>query len=293
MDESMALAPVRGHAALRRGRVSEAQRIYLLTFVTDARVAWFANGPLAEAAIAALLDRRSWARSTLLAWVLMPDHWHGVVELGPDESLPALVRQLKCSSSRRVRAAMGATVPWAVWASAYHDRALRKDEGLLAMARYVVMNPVRAGLVERVQEYPYWDAVWAERKVAIPAVGCAVATCVAPTGSPDGPEDPVGATQVATATTELRRTDPLAETPHAGALRNNTIPPTINPTPPNFNGVNDSPNNIDPINTVPAAPIPVHTAYATPTGSAVNARPSSHTNAPRAINDTAVQPGRV
>ncbi|MGD5980663.1 transposase, partial [Xanthomonas citri pv. citri] len=88
-------------------RVSETQRVYLLTFATEGRAAWFANGPLAEAAVAALLDRRSWSHSTLLAWVLMPDHWHGIVELGPDESLPALVRQLKCSSSRRVRATMG------------------------------------------------------------------------------------------------------------------------------------------------------------------------------------------
>jgi len=206
----MTLAPVHGHAALRRGRVSEAQRIYLLTFVTQGRAAWFANGPLAEAALAALLDRRSWQQSTLLAWVLMPDHWHGVVELGPGESLPALVRQLKCASSRRVRAAMGTAVPWAVWASAYHDRMLRKDEGLVAMARYVVMNPVRAGLVERVQEYPYWDAVWAQRKVSVPAEGCAVATRVAPTGSPEGSEAPVGATRVATATLQTPANPPSA-----------------------------------------------------------------------------------
>ncbi|MEH6419437.1 REP-associated tyrosine transposase, partial [Pseudomonas sp. CGJS7] len=173
MDESMATAPIRGHAALRRGRVSEAQRIYLLTFATEGRIAWFSNARLAEATVAAFVDSRSWQRSTLLAWVLMPDHWHGVIELGPDESLPALIRQLKCSSSRRVRAAMAGTVPWAIWARAYHDRALRKDEGLLPMARYVVMNPVRAGLVERVREYPYWDAVWAQRRVAVPAEGCA------------------------------------------------------------------------------------------------------------------------
>ena len=55
-------------------------------------------------------------------------------------------------------AAMGETVPWAVWASAYHDRALRKDEGLVAMARYVVMNPVRAGLVAAPHEFLWSSA---------------------------------------------------------------------------------------------------------------------------------------
>ena len=28
------------------------------------------------------------------------------------------------------------------------------------VARYIVANPLRAGLVERVGDYPYWDAVW-------------------------------------------------------------------------------------------------------------------------------------
>ncbi|MGO1072479.1 REP-associated tyrosine transposase [Lysobacter sp. CA199] len=171
MDELLApvsvpiatLATKRGHAALRRGRASEAGRIYLLTFVTEHRQPWFADTRLAEAAVSALLDARSWRHSTLLAWVLMPDHWHGLVELDERDCLPALARQLKCASSRRVRAVLGQVVPAAVWARAYHDQALRREDALLATARYVVMNPVRAGLVRRVREYPYWGAVWARR----------------------------------------------------------------------------------------------------------------------------------
>ena len=42
----------------------------------------------------------------------------------------------------------------------HHDRALRRDEDLLAVARYIVANPLRAGLVRRVGDYPLWDAVW-------------------------------------------------------------------------------------------------------------------------------------
>ena len=165
LDQSLPKAP--GHAALRRGRVSEAHHVYLVTFTTAQRRALFADAELARCAIAALLDRRSWERSDLLAWVLMPDHWHGLVELGPRDSLPALVRQLKCCASRRVRAAMhGLPVLDAVWAQAYHDHALRREESLIDAARYVVMNPVRAGLVRDVREYPHWGAVWAGGSVA-------------------------------------------------------------------------------------------------------------------------------
>ncbi|MBB5859537.1 hypothetical protein GGR69_001194 [Xanthomonas arboricola] len=28
------------------------------------------------------------------------------------------------------------------------------------MARYLIANPLRAGLVARVGDYPFWDAIW-------------------------------------------------------------------------------------------------------------------------------------
>ncbi|MEE4463301.1 IS200/IS605 family transposase, partial [Azotobacter chroococcum] len=42
----------------------------------------------------------------------------------------------------------------------YHDRAARSVDDLRAMARYIVANPVRAGIVETVGDYPLWDAAW-------------------------------------------------------------------------------------------------------------------------------------
>ena len=47
-----------------------------------------------------------------------------------------------------------------VWAAGYHDRALRAEVDIPHVARYLVLNPVRAGLVARVGDYPFWDAVW-------------------------------------------------------------------------------------------------------------------------------------
>ncbi len=47
-----------------------------------------------------------------------------------------------------------------VGAMRHQDHALRKDEDLVHLARYVVANPVRAGLVERLGDYPLWDAQW-------------------------------------------------------------------------------------------------------------------------------------
>ncbi|MEW2970339.1 transposase, partial [Pseudomonas aeruginosa] len=38
--------------------------------------------------------------------------------------------------------------------------ALRKDEDVRVAARYIIANPIRAGLVRKAGEYPHWDCVW-------------------------------------------------------------------------------------------------------------------------------------
>ncbi|WP_336884798.1 REP-associated tyrosine transposase [Frateuria defendens] len=93
----------------------------------------------------------------LLCWVLMPDHWHGLVELGEHDGLTLAMARFKSLVSRNVHAAIGMRH---VWARGFHDRALRHDESVLTAARYIVTNPVRAGLVSRVGDYPYWNCAW-------------------------------------------------------------------------------------------------------------------------------------
>ena len=47
-----------------------------------------------------------------------------------------------------------------LWQTGYYDHAIRKDEDIQAIARYIVANPIRAGLVTKVGDYSHWDAVW-------------------------------------------------------------------------------------------------------------------------------------
>lgn len=146
-----------GHSALRAGRISLSGQVYLVTFTTQDRHKLFADCGMAMTVSRAIADRRLWYRSRLLAWTLMPDHWHGLVELGSDD-LSVCVQRLKTNTARILRNRYPETQ--AVWAKAFHDRAIRSDENLLDTARYIIANPIRAGLVQRVGQYPYWDAVW-------------------------------------------------------------------------------------------------------------------------------------
>ncbi len=146
------------HAALRRGRVSLPGQLYLLTATTVQRQPLFANFPVACTAARTFNDHRLLGDAQLLAWVLMPDHAHWLIALGERFSLGELVLRLKSASARRINAIR--KTQGAIWAPAYHDHALRAEEDVQAVARYIVANPVKAGLVRRVGDYPFWDAVW-------------------------------------------------------------------------------------------------------------------------------------
>jgi len=48
------------------------------------------------------------------------------------------------------------------WQKDFFDHIIRKDEGLINVARYIVDNPVRKGLVENWQEFPFKGVIGCE-----------------------------------------------------------------------------------------------------------------------------------
>jgi putative transposase len=141
-----------GQSSLRRGRVSITGQIYFITTVTRAREPLFANFDAACAASRAVDDLHP------LAWVLMPDHAHWLLQLEEAGKLDTAVMRLKAASARAANRALYRQGP--LWQRGYHDRALRSDEDVLAAARYLVANPLRAGLVRKLGSYPFWNAAW-------------------------------------------------------------------------------------------------------------------------------------
>ena len=91
--------------------------------------------------------------ATPLAWVLMPDHWHGVLRLGNNAALSDVVRQFKTRVCRELRLACGFHGP--LWQPAYHDHRLCDDTAITTAITYLRANPVRAGLCAHPDEYPY------------------------------------------------------------------------------------------------------------------------------------------
>ena len=149
--------PHAGHAALRRHRLHLPSHVHLVTATTLARQRFFREFAATCEAACCHLDPRV-CRGSLLAWVLMPDHGHWLVQVGDDDDLASIMNRLKSATARAYNRQRGRT--GALWARAYHERLLRGNDDVRGAARYLIANPVRAGLVERVGDYPFWDAIW-------------------------------------------------------------------------------------------------------------------------------------
>jgi putative transposase len=137
---------------LRKGRYSSDNQIYHITTTTLSRVPVFKDFYAARMLVNILKTSDELNNTSTLAFVVMPDHIHWLFQLNQKQSLSKLIQGIKSISSR----AYGKPI----WQTGYYDHAIRKDEDIVNIARYIIANPIRAGLVKRVGDYPHWHAVW-------------------------------------------------------------------------------------------------------------------------------------
>lgn len=142
---------------LRRGRFSEPGRLYLLTSIIEHRKPLLQDFHIARLVVAQFMQAQREGSAHSLAWVVMPDHVHWLIEL-QNLTLATLMRRFKSRTGCAVLKAC--RHQGRIWQPGFHDRALRREDDARAVARYIVANPLRAGLVKRLGDYPHWDDVW-------------------------------------------------------------------------------------------------------------------------------------
>jgi len=146
-----------GYAALRRHRYSIPRHIYHVTSVTSGRTPIFTSRTAAVVA-RDFATQLLWGDAEPLAWVVMPDHAHWLIQLGQRDGLSTVMNRIKSATARHVRAHSPSIRH--VWARGYHERQIRSDVNLENVAQYITMNPVRAGLVNGIGSYPYWNSAF-------------------------------------------------------------------------------------------------------------------------------------
>ncbi len=144
---------------LRKGRYSQENCEYFITFNTRNRVEYFHDFLLGQLFCQQIKRNEKQCQCVWLTWVLMPDHFHGLLRLNSSEfSLSEIVGKLKGSSSYILNQRMNRRGP--IWQASFYDRALRKNDDRKSMARYIIANPLRKNLVQSIKKYPFWDSVY-------------------------------------------------------------------------------------------------------------------------------------
>jgi len=95
-------------------------------------------------------------RYRLLAWCLMPNHVHVVIDIVDDQSLTNIVRSWKSFTARRANTLLGRTGP--LWHANYFDRYMRDERHFAQTVEYVEQNPVKAGFVNAAEDWIWGSA---------------------------------------------------------------------------------------------------------------------------------------
>ena len=120
--------------------------------MTHERVARFRTRQWAELAQSELVGIAAEHEFSLDAYCVMPDHVHVLLAgLNARSSLPAFAHRFKQSLGFRFKQATGEPL----WQRSYHDHVIRPDEPWQHHARYILENPVRAGLAQHAGDRPF------------------------------------------------------------------------------------------------------------------------------------------
>lgn len=102
----------------------------------------------------------AWNRQPLpiLAYVVMPNHWHFVVQPTTKTQVTDFFRWLTHTHTMRWHAHHGTEGTGHLYQGRFKAFPIQEDDHLLAVLRYVERNPLRAKLCEAAEDWPYGSA---------------------------------------------------------------------------------------------------------------------------------------
>jgi putative transposase len=160
-------------------RISKDSPAYYISSVARDRLPVFRKDRLKEVICDALNEARQSASLLIFAYVVMPDHIHAL--LGSDKKPSEVLRYVNGISARRVinflkesgyessleklrRDSRERDYKYSLWDHHPNIKSISAEATFMEKVHYIHMNPVRAGLVERPEDYRFSSIRWWQRK---------------------------------------------------------------------------------------------------------------------------------
>ena len=140
----------------------DSERTFFITTITAHRQPIFRREATSNLLIDTLAHCRDQRKYLLHEFVIMPDHIHLLLTPTEEIALERAMQFIKGGFSFRLKG------HGPVWQASFSNHRIRDFEDCENHREYIRMNPVRARLVERAQEYPYSSAAGAMRLDPVP-----------------------------------------------------------------------------------------------------------------------------
>jgi len=141
---------IRQTNALHHGRCSVSGSRYFITICAHVTELTLLNDSIATLIRHAWISIHATGDATIACATIMPNHVHMLLTLGDRLSLGRVMAKFKTLTREALRQCACS------WQRDYFERRLRVPDPMNPFARYIFMNPYRAGLLDRAQEWPYW-----------------------------------------------------------------------------------------------------------------------------------------
>lgn len=146
----------------RRARVTPGGLVYHVLNRSVAGLPLFRKQADFEAFERIMIEAHRRHPTRILAWCLMRNHWHFILWPRAEGEVTAYMRWLAHTHAMRWHVAHGTVGRGHLYQGRFKAFPIQEDEHFLTACRYVERNALRAGVVERAQDWR-WGSLWARR----------------------------------------------------------------------------------------------------------------------------------
>lgn len=126
---------------------------YYVTSVTNGREKIFLSPKVCKLFIVTMEFYKYYLDYKLYAFVVMPDHFHAIIEPGNEFNISVIMNKIKGNFGNKYNKMVGRSGN--VWQSRFFDEGITDRKEFISKINYIHNNPVRAGLAQSPADYEF------------------------------------------------------------------------------------------------------------------------------------------